>query len=129
MNKILMYAASTTWLCLCGSSAFAESCTLDGVTVPSGQSHTSLHRNVSYTRTCVNGVLSNEPTYRYASCTPGPGASCTLDGIAVPHGQAHTFYSTATVAAGQQCSTFSYDRTCNDGMLSNEPAYHFAKCS
>ncbi|MEO1482558.1 MAG: cytochrome c peroxidase [Myxococcota bacterium] len=52
------------------------SCTLDGVTVPHGSSHTFYGvRESAYcfyyriTRTCNNGELSGNSTYRYAECS------------------------------------------------------------
>ncbi len=63
------------------------SCTLDGVTVPDGSSHTFYSQTLppagtscsaySQSRTCTNGTLSGSSSYQYASCTCNPTYSCT----------------------------------------------------
>ncbi|MCR4325817.1 MAG: hypothetical protein NUV59_03345, partial [Patescibacteria group bacterium] len=63
------------------------SCTLDGVTVPHGSSHTfytqqaapsgSLCSSYAQSRTCTNGTLSGSSSYLYASCSCTTSYSCT----------------------------------------------------
>lgn len=66
------------------------------------------------------------------SCSAGvctAGASCTLHGVTVPHGQFWTFYSQSSVPAGQQCSSFSQNRTCNNGVLNGDTSYNNSSCT
>jgi hypothetical protein len=55
--------------------------------------------------------------------------SCTLDGVTVQSGNFWTFYSQEFVVAGEQCSSYSQNRTCTDGTLSGDSAYNSANCA
>jgi hypothetical protein len=69
----------------------ADDCTLDGVTVPNGQSHTFFSTpvhldcpSVAKERHCVDGVLDGDASYGYASCGPPvdfPGGDQTAESV------------------------------------------------
>ena len=133
---------------LSGSSAFQyiscvaanalTTCTLDGVTIKSGdQKSFYASANVPYgsvcigeNRICTNGTLSGERNFNHASCIiPASPESCKLDGRTVAHGKSELFYSTATVLFGQDCTNFSGIRTCNNGVLDGDNSYKFEYAS
>ena len=112
----------------------AASCTLDGVTVDHGDSHTFYNSNSvacgqscqSVSRTCNNGTLSGDNSYDKASCSVASCNSCTSPwSTTVNHGDAITAYLTATVPSGQTCQ--SEQRSCSDGTLSG--TYTHQSCS
>ncbi len=64
------------------------SCTLDGQTVPHGDSHTFYSSQtgspcsaIAQERTCTDGSLSGSASYQYASCTCAPLYSCSGNDI------------------------------------------------
>ena len=66
------------------------------------------------------------------SCSAGvctANASCTLDGVTVKHGDFWTFYTQSSAPAGQQCSDFSQNRTCNNGVLNGSASYNKSSCT
>ena len=75
----------------CDGTTSAQSCTLDSVTVRSGSSRTffsfqsvpylSSCSQVAQSRTCTNGTLSGDPSYKYASCVSAPAPSNSTDSI------------------------------------------------
>jgi peptidoglycan hydrolase-like protein with peptidoglycan-binding domain len=117
------------------------SCTLDGITVASGASHSFYTASTvpfgskcpaAVSRTCNNGTLSSSGTSAgalYASCTVGSAAACILDGTTVPSGSSRTFYYAQNIPAGESCSSYGISRTCNNGTLSGTDAYKYASCA
>lgn len=102
-----------------------SNCTLDGVTVPHGQSRefysaTSVGCGQScnsVVRSCANGQLSGDASYKFANCVKATCQPCQAPwGEVVPHGGSVTAYSAGVVACGQSCS--SQTRSCNNGVLS-----------
>ncbi|MES2006697.1 MAG: hypothetical protein V4436_01155 [Patescibacteria group bacterium] len=80
--------------------------------------------NASCTQTLVQACTG--------SCVAGAciaQSACTLDGVTVPHGSFWTFYSQSSVPSGQQCSSVSQSRTCNNGVLNGDPSYNKSNCT
>jgi hypothetical protein len=91
---------------LSGSYAYAscevsrQSCTLDGVTVPHGDSRTfytsqtttagQLCSAIAQERTCTDGDLSGSPAYQYASCSCAASYSCSGNTITYTDASCHT---------------------------------------
>lgn len=90
------------------SVAAPANCTLDGVTVNHGSSHTfysnqlpptgQLCSSVSQTRTCTNGTLSGTDGYSYASCTCAPIYSCSGNSVVYTNASCATITVDACVA-------------------------------
>lgn len=129
---------------LSGSSSFIyprcevipeRACTLDGITVAGGASHTFYTartnadcRDIDQVRRCTNGVLSGSGNYKFAYCAPSGRRYCVLDGVYVAHNASLTFYSTRNAAFGSDCSQFDQSRTCKDGTLDGSASYAYASC-
>jgi hypothetical protein len=74
------------WVDFSGAVAPMD-CTLDGVTVPNGGSHTfyvsrtttagQLCASVAQNRACADGVLSGDSTYQYATCSCAAAYFCS----------------------------------------------------
>lgn len=84
-------------------------------------------------RQCVNGQLSGNAAYQYATCTnaaaPAP-SSCAVNGVHIAHGTTFTFYKTQKVTTvGQTCANVSQSRTCQNGNLTGSPEYVFLSCT
>lgn len=93
-------------------------------TVPTGQSCSF----ISQARTCNNGTFSGSAVYSYPTCTVA--SNCTLGGVTLKHGESRFFYSTSTltITSGQQCSSISQLRTCENGVLSGNASYASPSC-
>lgn len=121
------------------TSCSAGACSVDGVTLQSGQSQTFYFaKNVpagevcsSYaqTRTCTNGSLSGSASYAFASCAPVSSGNCALDGVSVSNGASAAFYSMTVATAGTVCSAHRQVRTCTNGTLNGSATYNRASCS
>ncbi|QQG38402.1 MAG: peptidoglycan-binding protein [Candidatus Kaiserbacteria bacterium] len=115
------------------------SCTLDGITVPSGGTRTFYAATpnsdgtcASLSRSCSSGVLSGSGVYSKASCVgngSSPLASCTLDGRTITHGSSTTFYFAQNVPSGEQCSSYGQTRTCSNGVLNGSTVYKYSSCT
>lgn len=109
----------------------AASCTLNGQTIPSGQSVVVYQSSsvpygqtcASQTRTCTNGVLSG--SYTSASCSVQAAASCSINGQTIASGQSIVTYQSSSVPYGETCA--SQTRVCTNGVLSG--SYTSASCS
>lgn len=123
------------------------SCTLNGVTIPHGQSAAFYKReDVLFgqscstfvgTRTCDNGTLLGDSDYRYQTCTATGAKSCTVvttvgtttSTTTVAHGASRNFWSDNSVPYTTNCDAFKLSRTCNDGVLSGSSSYRHPQCS
>jgi peptidoglycan hydrolase-like protein with peptidoglycan-binding domain len=114
------------------------SCSIDGVTLSSGQSGLfysspgvqtpTTCASISQMRLCTNGSLSGSPAYQYATCSQSSAPlSCTKDGVTLQSGIAHAFYNLQTVPFGSVCA--SQTRACANGQLSGDTSYQYAGCS
>lgn len=135
-------ATRATIAALCGASVPASpgaTCTLGGVTVASGGTHTfysttqapvdSSCAAYSATRQCINGSFSGNVTYQYRSCVETEASSCAADGERVAHGTSFTFYSKRVVTtSGEFCSKYAQTRTCTQGALSGSADYKYLSC-
>lgn len=98
------------------------SCSLNNNTVASGASIVAYESAtvpfggscLSEARSCTNGTLSG--SFTNALCAVSAASDCTLNGQTVLHGSSVTTYATASVPAGQTCT--SEVRTCSNGTLS-----------
>lgn len=126
-----------------GQCVGPKDCTLNGVTVPHGQSR-SFYDNTNVgcgdgqprtcsalVRECQNGVLSGDSRFSAIQCLsvncPRPVSDCKLDGVTVRHGESRTFYKSSSVACGANCQGQS--RSCSNGVLSGDSTYNKASCS
>ncbi len=100
-------------------------------TVPFGVNCGSANSPSQYyfKRVCTNGTLSGDPSFSFASCTPGAAAPCTLSGQPIQNGQSiqayrqptpHTLYD-GTCGAG-------LSRLCSNGTLGGDPSYSLLSC-
>lgn len=80
-------------------------------------------------RTCINGTVSGNPTYQFATCTITAPVACNVAGLTIPHGAAQKLYMRTSVPFGQSCETFAQLRTCANGVLSGDPNFYNASCS
>lgn len=116
-----------------------KTCTLDGITVAGGATHTfytntSVAKGVSCTtiaqaRKCTNGVLSGTATYKYGACAPVGQRWCKLSDAYVEHGKSRTFYSQTVAPLGTACTQFGLSRTCSDSVLGGSATYANASCT
>ena len=72
-------------------------------------------------RVCAGGGTVTTPP------PPVSSGNCTIAGGVMQNGETKNFYTTSTVAVGAQC--FASPRTCNNGILSGDPAYVHATCA
>jgi len=111
----------------------AASCTFNGQTIASGTSVQAFASGsvsfgascVSEQRTCNNGVLSGTNTF--AACSVGQASSCSFNGQTYNHGDSVPGFSSNSVAFGNSCSSVSTSGLCQNGSITNQPA--FATCS
>lgn len=80
----------------------------------------------SSTTNTANTQTASSPT------TPPPApppalAACTFNNQSIASGSSVTAYQSATVPAGQTCT--SETRTCNDGTLYGDPSYQYSSCT
>jgi hypothetical protein len=109
------------WECSSGGGSYA-SCTLDGVTVPHGESETFYsaeeHANcasIRQVRNCDDGDLDGSASYEYANCAapsglpgcPNVGDQCDDDSYYIGENGAAKIYATT--------STYQVSRTWNNG--------------
>ncbi len=128
----------------CTANTTPGSCTVDGVTVTHGQSKTFYkQRDVLFgqqcapfgqTRTCNDGTLSGDPTYRFATCAVTSARSCEVvassaTSTTLTHGAQRSFFSKTIVPYNQSCDDFKLVRVCNDGYVSGDSAYVHPACS
>ena len=119
----------------------ANNCVLDTVAVSHGSkrvfySARSVSRSVEEScakigveRTCTNGVLSGNSTYKYAVCAKVGQRWCLLDGKYVQHNTEGTFYSGETAPFGTTCAQYQLSRKCTDGTLAGNSSYQYASCT
>ena len=99
-------------------------------TAPAGSTCASFKQ----TRQCINGNLSGNQTYQYASCVDGitpsgaSGGNCVIDGETIANGSTHPFYSRTRLNAGEACSSFMQNRTCTNGVLSGSVNFTYLSC-
>jgi hypothetical protein len=102
----------------CSSGVSYASCTLDGVTVPHGESETFYsaeeHANcasISQVRNCDDGNLDGSVSYEYANCglpgCPNVGDQCDDDSYYIGENGSEKIYATT--------STYQVSRTWNNG--------------
>ncbi|MEK7509527.1 MAG: peptidoglycan-binding domain-containing protein [Patescibacteria group bacterium] len=123
----------------CGPAAGSTSCTIDGITLQTGQSRTFYkEKNVLFgqtcapfgkTRACTNGILGGDVSYQYATCTVAAAGSCTVGTTTVAHAQTRDFYSRTSVSYQESCATHKQSRTCTDGVISGSSSYQFPSCT
>lgn len=111
-------------------------CTLDGTSLSHGASFTfygarvvpfgTTCSSVSKSRMCTNGALSEDNSYKYASCAVAPPSSCTLDNTTLTTGSSGTFYKERTVPYGSTCASIT--RTCASSVLGGDSTYQYASC-
>ncbi|MCA9486640.1 hypothetical protein H6501_02070 [Candidatus Woesearchaeota archaeon] len=104
------------------------SCSLDGVTVRSGQSYSFYQARTSQSceaqvRTCTDGSFSGDSSYMFHSCEETTESTCNLDGIEFASGSSWSFFSARTAA---QCT--SEKRQCLDGVLGGNEDFRFSSC-
>ncbi len=114
------------------------SCTLDGVTLNDSQSQSfyflqhipfgELCSAYSASRTCTNGALGGDLSYKYSSCAPVTRSSCTADNVVLESGSSTRFFSAIVAPAGQACSSIAQTRSCTNGSLSGSASYNRASC-
>ena len=115
------------------ASSQSVSCSLNGQTVPDGQSvsvftaqsvpYGSSCSSVAQTITCSNGAF---PTgVYYPSCTVAAPAACSFNSQSILSGSSVTAYQSSSVAYGDTC--VSQSRTCTNGVLSG--TYTFGSCA
>ncbi len=147
--------------CITASLNLPDSCTLDGATVTHNSSKMFYAKKTvnfgqscndyKQGRTCDDGTLSGNASYKYASCSIsvipddipdgiiGGGIdfeeltpvnmSCSLDGVTVSHGNSRVFYDTETTSAiSVGCFVHMMERTCNNGYLNGISSYKYATC-
>jgi hypothetical protein len=113
-----------------------QSCALPwGGSTPNGTSVTAYQSStvpwntscVSQTRSCSNGTLSG--SYVHQACSPSQPADCSSSGTTIPHGSTQTLYSSQIAPTGQECSSITESRTCNNGILSGSDTYQYNSCT
>lgn len=134
----------------------AKTCTVDGIEVAHGASHTfytstvptpcsgwgclqergdgnqvqaGTCASISQSRTCTDGTLSGTSTYQYGQCAPNGQRWCKLDGVYVQHNTSRTFYTSSSAPFGQACTQLGQSRTCVDGTLQGSTSYSRATCT
>lgn len=123
------------------SNAICEgprACTLDGSTLSDGQSRDYFYLQhipagelcsaYALGRSCANGVLGGDASYKYASCAPISSTSCTADNIVLETGSSTTFFTSLAAPAGATCASISQVRSCTSGSLSGSASYNRARC-
>ncbi|MDB5238363.1 MAG: hypothetical protein JWM46_633 [Candidatus Kaiserbacteria bacterium] len=122
-------------------------CTLNGVTMQSGESHTFYSSQtsptgqvcsaISQTRTCTNGTLSGSSSYQYSSCTCAPLYSCSGNNVTYTNGSCSTS-TVASCVSPQYCSpgtptcvtpppTFTSGTSTYNGVVFNSTGHIIAK--
>ncbi len=115
------------------------SCSLGGTTLANGATTTAyLVQHVANTdscdyyntvRTCINGTLSGDASYAYASCTKAAAGQCVLDNVVMSSGTSRSFYTASAAPAGTLCTAIRQTRTCTNGAISGTATYKFASCT
>lgn len=115
------------------------SCTVGGITVPSGSSRVFYSipfvgtgnscNSYAQSRTCINGVLSGSLNYTYPSCVLDTPSACNVDGLTIAHGTSRTLFSQAVATGTAACSSYSQSRSCTNGSLSGDSKYSKSTCS
>lgn len=130
---------------LSGNTAFSKAscegpraCTLDGATLSDGQSRDffylqhipagELCSSYALGRSCGNGVLGGDTSYKYASCAPVSSTSCTAHNIVLETGSSTTFFTSMAAPAGATCASISQVRSCTSGSLSGSASHNRAWC-
>jgi len=123
----------------CTASLTPPSCTIDGVTLQTGQSRIFYkEKNVLFGQTCapfgkeracLNGVLGGDVSYQYGSCTIAAPGTCLVGTTTIAHAQARDFYSRTSVSYQESCVTYKQSRTCTDGIISGSASYQFPSCT
>lgn len=114
-------------------------CVVDGVAVSSGSSRTFyLQKHVPSTescssygisRTCTNGALTENSSYRYASCSVLPEKACLVGDTVYTHGSSTTFFNVTQAPAGTKCTDRDLARTCSNGVMSGSSSYQHTTCT
>lgn len=118
-------------------SVAPSSCTLDGLSVQSGNSQTFYSQRTvpygascssyAYARPCTNGSLAGPSNYAYATCAVASTSSCTVGTVTLASGTSKTFYSSASVSSGT-CASNASLRTCTNGVMDGNDSYSYASC-
>ena len=116
-----------------------KACTVDGATVADGRSRDfyflqhvpagELCSAYVLSRSCTNGALGGDATYKYASCAPIAAGSCTVDNVVLETGGSATFYSSTAAPAGKTCASIALARTCTNGTLSGAATFNRSTCN
>jgi peptidoglycan hydrolase-like protein with peptidoglycan-binding domain len=80
------------------------------------------------TRQCINGSLSGNPGYQYASCSDA-AQQCTVNGNTVANGASFTYYARAQVSSNESCGSYAQTRTCTNGVMSGSTNYQYLTCT
>ncbi|MEZ0391034.1 MAG: hypothetical protein ACAH59_02385 [Pseudobdellovibrionaceae bacterium] len=102
------------------------SCQFNGQTLAHGQSVVTYSKStveygqkcdsVKATRTCQNGKMSGDSSFKFASCQVDQPEACLFKGKTIAHGQSIQTYKKSEVPYGAKCE--SQKRTCSNGSLS-----------
>jgi hypothetical protein len=98
----------TSWNTYASTTVTVQApCTLDGVTIQSGESATfyssqtasgQLCSSIAQSRTCTDGVLSGSGTYQYSTCSCAPIYSCSANSVTYTDASCSTSTVTTCVA-------------------------------
>ena len=82
------------------------------------------------TRTCNNGVVSGDASFKYDSCKENGCQSCKLSGVTITHNETRTFYDNTNVGCGdgQPRTCSAGERGCKNGVLTGESRFSAVQC-